>query len=112
MDILNSLTDVNFELVDVSRELVTEGKIIKISARNGEKSERYLYLVRKEWFIATLIVSGSCSTVTGRLARLLRTSLLVQEVCSSIPGPVKSDAKSPTARLRCGVSSKLCWSGA
>jgi len=48
LNILSQLTDVNFDIVDVSRELVKEGKIIKISARNGEKSERYIYLVSEK----------------------------------------------------------------
>ena len=47
VNIFNNLADVNFDIVDVSRELLKEGKIIKISARNGEKQERYLYLVSK-----------------------------------------------------------------
>ena len=45
MSVFNNLIDVNFDVVDVTRELLKEGKIIKISARNGEKQERYLYLV-------------------------------------------------------------------
>ena len=39
------MTDINFNIDDVSRELFKEGKIIKISARSGEKHDRYLYLV-------------------------------------------------------------------
>jgi len=45
VNVFNRLADINFDIVDVSRELLKEGKIIKISARNGEKYERYLYLV-------------------------------------------------------------------
>ena len=44
--IKNNLTDVDFEIVEVGRELLKEGKMTKISARSGEKQDRYLYLVR------------------------------------------------------------------
>uniref|UniRef100_H2Y6T6 Uncharacterized protein n=1 Tax=Ciona savignyi TaxID=51511 RepID=H2Y6T6_CIOSA len=44
VNVFNNLAEVNFDIVDVSRELLKEGKIVKISARNGEKYERYLYL--------------------------------------------------------------------
>jgi len=42
--IKNNLTDVDFEIVEVGRELLKEGKMTKISARSGEKQDRYLYL--------------------------------------------------------------------
>jgi len=42
--IFEQMTDINFNIDDVSRELFKEGKIIKISARSGEKHDRYLYL--------------------------------------------------------------------
>ena len=45
----------------------------------------------------------------GRLAQLLGTSLSVQKVWGSIPGPVKSGTVSPNGR--CDVSSELCWPG-
>nr|XP_039249729.1 FYVE, RhoGEF and PH domain-containing protein 1-like isoform X2 [Styela clava] len=44
LNVYNNLVDINLDFVNVSRELIQEGKIIKISARNGEKHERYLYL--------------------------------------------------------------------
>lgn len=34
------------DLVSPTRELVKEGKIVKISARSGDHQERYLFLVR------------------------------------------------------------------
>lgn len=33
------------DLVSPTRELVKEGKIVKISARSGDHQERYLFLV-------------------------------------------------------------------
>ena len=48
----------------------------------------------------------------GLLAQLLRRSLSMREIWGSIPGPIKSDAVSPTARHRCDVSSELCYPGA
>ena len=39
-----------------------------------------------------------------RLAQLLSSLVSVRKVLSSIPGPVKSDTVSPTARHRCDVS--------
>nr|XP_018667889.1 zinc finger protein isoform X2 [Ciona intestinalis] len=58
VNVFNKLADVNFDIVDVSREMLKEGKIVKISARNGEKYERYLYL-----FSDMLL----CCTPLGRL---------------------------------------------
>uniref|UniRef100_H2Y6T8 Uncharacterized protein n=1 Tax=Ciona savignyi TaxID=51511 RepID=H2Y6T8_CIOSA len=58
VNVFNNLAEVNFDIVDVSRELLKEGKIVKISARNGEKYERYLYL-----FSDMLL----CCTPLGRL---------------------------------------------
>ena len=45
---------------------------------------------------------------TGRLAQWLQASLSALKGLGSFPGPVKSDAVSPTARHRCDVSSVLC----
>ena len=52
------------------------------------------------------------SVITGRLAQLLSTSLLMREVWDSIPGLVKSDTVSPTTRHCCDVFSELCCLGA
>ena len=71
--------------------------------------------VSLKWIIETLLCSLR-STEKGQ-ARLLAVSpsvglvealLSAQEVCSSIPGSVKSDTVSPTARHRCDVSLELC----
>ena len=35
----------SFDLISPTRELVKEGRVTKISARSGEKQERYLFLV-------------------------------------------------------------------
>ena len=48
----------------------------------------------------------------GRLAQLLSTLLSLREVWGSIPGPVKFDTVSPTARHRCDVFLELCHPGA
>ena len=34
------------DLISPTRELIKEGRIVKISARNGAEEERYLFLVR------------------------------------------------------------------
>ena len=46
----------------------------------------------------------------GLFAHLLSTLLLVRGSVGSIPGSVKSDKMSPSARHRCDVSSELCYS--
>ena len=38
------------DLVSPTRELVKEGKIVKISARSGDHQDRYLFLVSQTWF--------------------------------------------------------------
>ena len=38
---------------------------------------------------------------------MVTTSLSVREVWGSVPGPVKSDTVSPTARHRCDISSEF-----
>ena len=40
------------DLVSPTRELVKEGKIVKISARSGDHQDRYLFLVRYHTFIS------------------------------------------------------------
>ena len=47
-------------------------------------------------------------TWTGQVVRCLETPLTVRKTCGSIPGLVKSETVSPTARYRCDVSSELC----
>ena len=59
-----------------------------------------------------VVSSVKSNSKTARLAQLSTTSLSVREVWGSIPGPVKSDTVSPTARHRCDVSSELCSPGA
>ena len=41
-----------------------------------------------------------------------KTSLSARQIMGFIPGPVKTDKLSPTARHRCDVSSELCCPGA
>lgn len=41
----------SIELVSPTRELLKEGRIIKISARSGDHQERYLFLVRKSFIV-------------------------------------------------------------
>ena len=43
---------------------------------------------------------------------IVKILLLVRKVGGLIPGPVKLDTVSPTARHRCDVSSELCCPGA
>lgn len=45
LEIQESIYDA-IDLVSATRELVKEGKIVKISARSGDHQERYLFLVR------------------------------------------------------------------
>jgi hypothetical protein len=40
------MSDTNENLISPTRELIREGRIIKISARGGERLERFLILVR------------------------------------------------------------------
>ncbi|XP_076804222.1 uncharacterized protein LOC143448385 isoform X2 [Clavelina lepadiformis] len=67
--VFNGLADVNFDIVDVSRELLKEGKIIKISARNGEKYERYLYLFSDMLLCCTPLsrLQGKSYRVTAKI---------------------------------------------
>ena len=43
---LNEMFGGMIDLIDPSRELIKEGKMVKISARNGVHYDRYLLLVR------------------------------------------------------------------
>ena len=55
-----------------------------------------------EWKFVFALIS------TRQFAQWLKTSLSAREDLDSIPGLVKSNAVSPTARHRCDVSSELC----
>ena len=50
--------------------------------------------------------------ITSQMMQSLKTPLVAAKVWGSIPGSVKSDTASPTARYRCDVSSELCCPGA
>ena len=49
LDINDSLAGI--DIISPTRELVKEGKITRISARDGDLIERYLYLVSLSFFI-------------------------------------------------------------
>lgn len=61
------------DLVSPSRELLKEGKIIKISARSGDHQERYLFLFSdllllcSQRLIANRVVSGPCFRIRARI---------------------------------------------
>ena len=85
------------------------GKVLKKYPRpSSSKRNRFHGVV----FILYLQeVSFSCRHFweeTHRYAQILSTWLLVREVWRLIPGLVKPDAVSPTARHRGDVSSELC----
>ena len=44
----------SIDLVSPTREVLKEGKIVKISARTGDHQDRYLFLVR-EWFSQLIV---------------------------------------------------------
>jgi len=45
IEVYKQFSIVNFDLEHCNRELIKEGKIIQIDARNGRRLDRYLYLV-------------------------------------------------------------------
>jgi hypothetical protein len=54
------------------REVLKEGKIVKISARTGDHQDRYLFLVRGFWilkFSNTLIRKGEGKTTYSDMLR-------------------------------------------
>ena len=63
-------------------------------------------------FLRCKIFFNNSDNKTGRLVQFYGTSLSVREVWGSIPGPVKSNTVSPTARHRVDVSSELCYPSA
>ena len=65
----------------------------------------YIYGVLQVFFMDRINFTRPVSSV-------VTTLLSVKEVWGSIPGLVKSDTVSPTARHRCDASSELCYSGA
>lgn len=51
------------DLVSPTRELLKEGKIVKISARSGDHQERYLFLVSFSWCTNYQYVYAICNDV-------------------------------------------------
>jgi len=45
VEVYKQLSIVDFDMENCNRELIKEGKVIKIAARNGKRHDRYLYLV-------------------------------------------------------------------
>ena len=46
IEVYKKLALIDFDTDISSRELIKEGKVIKIAARDGKRQDRYLYLVR------------------------------------------------------------------
>ena len=47
VEVYKKLALIDFDTDDLSRELIKEGKVIKIAAENWKTQERHLYLVSK-----------------------------------------------------------------
>ena len=62
-------------------------------------------------YVIIIVFTAILQSTTYRLAQLLNTLLSVRDVSDSIPGPVKPNTVSPTARQHCDVSSDLCCPG-
>lgn len=60
------------DLVSPTRELVKEGKIVKISQRSGDHQDRYLYLVS-----CSLHVKSSSIKCIGRIIKMVHSAVAV-----------------------------------
>ena len=80
-------------------------RFIFATSLDGEREEFRNLLLNVVLYLDSKIYIVTCAGFCYVMVLLLSTSLSVRQVWSSIPGLVKSDAMSPTARHRCDVSS-------
>lgn len=88
LEIQESIYDAT-DLVSATRELIKEGRIVKISARSGDHQERYLFLVNKKcnlFFSRIIFITKVMTNVNFFISQFSDMLLL----CSIrlIPGPL------------------------
>jgi len=62
LDINESLGD-TIDLISPTRELVKEGKILRIAARDGDRYERYMFLVNSVVFVILFTCQELCGVL-------------------------------------------------